>query len=83
MRPISVSVGPLVTAANNNIAASQTQTVAGKLILNGTLGTGTSLTATGIATLDTPRNIIIHDAGADTGVTWTVTGNWSGCVLTY
>ncbi len=83
MRTISVTVGPLVTAANNNIAVSQTQTVAGALILNGTLGTGTTLVLTGVATLDTPRRIIIHDSGADTGVTWTVIGtNWAGNTIT-
>jgi len=73
MRAISVSVGPLASAANNNIATSQTLAAAGALNLNGTLASG------GVATLDTPRRILIHSTGNDTSLTWTIVGtNWAG-----
>jgi hypothetical protein len=66
MRPIIATVGPLASAAANNIALSQTPAGAGALTLNG------SLVASGVATLDNPRRVLITTA--DTTTTFTVTG---------
>lgn len=63
MRPIVVSVGPLVAASANNIAQSQTPTSGTALTLNGTLVSG------GVAVLDTPRRVLLthgNEAGART-----------------
>jgi len=68
MRPIILSVGPLAAASANNIATSQTVTGAGSVTLNGALVSG------GIAYLDTPRRVLITNAGNDAGITFTVTG---------
>ena len=70
MRPITVTVGPLASAVVNNIAASQSPGAAGTLTLSGTLVTG------GVATLDTPRRILITTAST---ISFTITGtDWSG-----
>ena len=70
MRPIVVKVGPLASAVVNNIAASQSPGAAGTLTLNGTLVTG------GVATLDTPRQVLITTA---TAISFTITGtDWAG-----
>src|SRR5450631_3288742 len=66
MRPIIATVGPLVAAAANNIALSQTPAGAGALTLNG------SLVASGVAVLDKHRRVLITTA--DTTHTFTVTG---------
>jgi hypothetical protein len=66
MRPIVATVGPLATAAANNIALSQTPAGAGALTLNG------SLVTAGVATLDNPRRVLITTA--DTTTVFTVTG---------
>jgi hypothetical protein len=72
-RLIQVTVGPLATAAANNIALSQTPLAAGNLTLNGALVVG------GVAFLDTPRRVIVTSAGNDSGVTFTAYGtDWSG-----
>jgi hypothetical protein len=66
----------LATAAANNIAASQSPG-AGAITLNGSLVSG------GVATLDTPRRVLITSAGNDSGITFTVVGtNYSGAALT-
>ena len=66
MRPITVTVGPLVAASANNIALSQTPGAAGNLTLNGSLVSG------GVATLDTPRRVLITTG--DTTHIFTITG---------
>jgi hypothetical protein len=72
-RLIQVTVGPLATAAANNIALSQTPLAAGNLTLNGALVVG------GVAVLDLPRHVIITSAGNDSAVTFTCYGtDWSG-----
>ena len=68
MQPISVTVGPLTSASANNIALSQTVTGASSVVLNGSLVSG------GVATLDTPRQVLITNVGNDSGITFTVTG---------
>ena len=70
MRPITVTVGPLVTANASNIAQSQTPTTA--FTLNG------SLASAGIATLDTYRRVRITTGGSEAGKTATVTGTTFG-----
>lgn len=68
MRPITVKVGPLVTASANNICLSQSVSGAGSFILNGTTVSG------GVATLDAPRRVLITSAGNDSAVSFTITG---------
>jgi len=72
MQPISVTVGPLDAADDNGIAQSQTTAGAANLTLNGALVSG------GVATLDSPRQVIITSAGNDTGITFTVYGTTFG-----
>jgi hypothetical protein len=62
MQPIQVSVGPLVAANDQAIAATQTPA-----------GTTLTLTATPVV-LDAPRQIVITSAGNDSGITFTVVG---------
>lgn len=68
MRPITITVGPLASAVANNIALSQTPAGAGALTLNGSLATG------GVATLDTPRQVLFTFAADETGHNFVVTG---------
>lgn len=68
MQPITVSVGPLVAASANNIAKSQTVSGAANVVLDGTLVSG------GVAYLDTPRRVLITNAGNDSSITFTVYG---------
>lgn len=68
MRPITVTVGPLVAASANNIALSQTPLTAGALTLNGSTATG------GVATLDVPRQVLFTFAANETGHNFIVTG---------
>lgn len=68
MLPQIVTVGPLAAASSNNIALSQTTGGAANLNINGALASG------GVATLDTPRRVLITSAGNDSGITFTVTG---------
>jgi hypothetical protein len=71
MRPITVTVGPLVAASANNIAL--TQTPASAVTLNG------SLVVAGVAILDTPRRVLITTTGNESSKTFTIVGtNWSG-----
>jgi len=77
VNPIKVSVGPLVTAAANNICTSQTPGAAGALTLNGTLVSG------GVATLDTPRQILVTTVSNESGKTLVIVGtNWAGDPIT-
>jgi hypothetical protein len=72
MRPITVTVGPLVAASANAICLSQTPS-AGALTLNGALASG------GVATLDTARRVRITCTGNESAKTFTITGtSWSG-----
>lgn len=74
MLPRTVTVGPLASAAANNIAASQTPLGAGNLTLNG------SLVVSGVAILDTPRRVLFTPAGAEgtNSTVWTVYGtDWN------
>lgn len=72
MRPTTLTVGPLVAAAANNIALSQTPSAA--FTLNGSLVTG------GVAVLDTPRRVLFTFAGADVGKIITVVGTSDGTI---
>jgi hypothetical protein len=87
MRPVVVSVGPLVTAAANNISTSQTPAVAnGQLVLNGALATssfvgtgsisGTTLTITVVSSGVVSLGQAISGAGVLNGAT--VIGNLTG-----
>jgi hypothetical protein len=67
MRPVVVTVGPLSAASANAICLSQTP-AAGALTINGALATG------GVATLDTPRRVLITAAGNESAKTFVVTG---------
>jgi len=72
MVPMIVSVGPLASAAANNICLSQTPSGAGYLTINGSLASG------GVATLDTPRRILLTTNGSESTKTFTIVGtNWS------
>lgn len=68
MRPIVISAGSLAAASADNIAESQTVTGASNVILDGALVSG------GVAYLDTPRRILITNAGNDSGITFTISG---------
>lgn len=68
MRPVVVSVGPLVAANATNIRTASAIAGAGAVVLNGTLVAG------GVATLDKARRILFTSAGNDSGITFTVTG---------
>ena len=72
MRPITVTVGPLVAASANAICLSQTPS-AGALTLNGASASG------GVATLDTARRVLITCTGNESAKTFTISGtSWSG-----
>lgn len=72
MQPINVTVGPLVAANADGIAESQTVTGAASVILDGALVSG------GVAYMDSPRRVLITNAGNDSGVTFTVYGTTFG-----
>lgn len=73
MRPISLTAGPLVAAAANNIALSQTPTSGTPLTLNGSLVTG------GVAVLDVARRILLTTGSEASGRTLALVGtNWAG-----
>lgn len=67
MRPIVTSVGPLASASATNIRTASSG-LAGALVLNG------SLVAGGVATLDTPRRVLVTNASDETGKTIILTG---------
>ena len=67
-RLIQVIVGPLATAAANNVALSQTPLAAGNLTLN------VSLVVGGVDFLDQPRHVIVTSAGNDSAITFTAYG---------
>ncbi len=64
---VLISLGAPDTIDADGIAASQNRTGAGALLVNG------ALAASGVATLDVPRNVVVDSGGADTAVI-TVTG---------
>lgn len=73
MRPVVVSVGPLASAAANNIATSQTPTSGTALTLNGSLASG------GVATLDVARRVLLTFGSEASARTVLLTGtNASG-----
>ena len=75
MRPITVTVGPLATASANNICLSQTPTSA--LTLNGALATN------GVATLDTPRRVMVTTTANESAKTITFVGtDWNYNIVT-
>ena len=74
-RPVSVTVGPLASASANAICLSQTPTAA--FTLNGALATG------GIATMDTPRRVLITTTANESAKIITIIGTgWNNEVLT-
>lgn len=62
----------LATASATAIATAQAVAGAGNLTLDG------ATVAAGIATLDTPRRVLITSAGNDAGITFTVYGTTNG-----
>jgi len=89
MRPVVVSVGPLATADDNGIVASQTPAGAVQLALNGALtdfsatsiAAAQTLAGAGAMTLtDSPvyfagnQYIVITSVGNDSGITFTISG---------
>jgi len=71
MRPIVITVGPLASASATGIAVNQTVTGAANMVL----------TASPV-TLDTPRHVLITNAGNDSGITFTITGTtYGGAVI--
>lgn len=79
MRPVTVSVGPLVVASPTNIRTASSATL-GAMVLNGTLvSTGSTvfmgaLVPSGQAVLDTPRQVLFTTAASEAGHTVLVTG---------
>jgi len=75
MRPVVVTVGPLATASANAICLSQTPTAA--FTLNGSLVSG------GVATMDTPRRVLITTTANESSKTITVVGtDYNGSPIT-
>lgn len=70
MQPITVTIGLLDAASANNIALSQTTAGAANLVINGVTATS------GVAYLDTPRRVLVTNAGNDSAITFTVYGTW-------
>jgi hypothetical protein len=68
MRPVTVTVGPLAAPSANNICLSQTPTAAAGFTINGALASG------GIATLDTPRRVLLTPSGNESANTFTIVG---------
>lgn len=65
-----VTVGPLAAPDADGIAASQTPTSA--VTINGALASG------GVATMDTPRRVIVTTGGSEAGKTMTIVGTTYG-----
>jgi len=77
MRAITFSVGPLASAAANNVCLSQTPLAAGALTLNG------SLASAGVVTMDTPRQALFTFAADETGHSFVVVGtSWANDPIT-
>lgn len=75
MLPRTVTVGPLDSADDDGICASQTPSAAGDLDLDG------DLVSDGVAVLDAARRVLFTPAGAEgsNGTIWTVYGtDWNG-----
>lgn len=81
MRPRSFKVGPLVAAAANNIAASQTPGASGVVLLNGTLAAAVPNAGTQ-AVLDTYRRVLITTAGNESAKTTSLVGITYGGLIT-
>ncbi len=81
MRPRSYKVGPLVAPAANNIAASQSITSSGVVLLNGTLAVAVPNAGTQ-AVLDTFRRVLVTSAGNDSSKTMTIVGITHGGLIT-
>jgi hypothetical protein len=72
MRPVKVTVGPLVASATTAICLSQTPP-AGALTLNGALVVG------GVAVLDVARTILFSSTGNNSTSNFTIVGtDWAG-----
>lgn len=69
MRPVRTTKS-LAAASDNNIALSQTPAGAGNLTLNGAAAAGSPA----VATLDTPRRVLLTFAADETGHTFVVYG---------
>lgn len=67
MRPVTNTVGPLAASSATNIRTASTIAGAGAVTLNGSLVSG------GVATLDTPRRVLVTNASNET-LTLTLTG---------
>jgi hypothetical protein len=77
MQPIVVTVGSLAASSANNIALAQSGGGAGNLVLNGTLVSG------GVATLDTPRTVLITTTDNESSNNFTLQGtDWAGSPIT-
>lgn len=75
MQPIYVSV-QLAAASATAISASQTPVGAGNLLINGSAASG------GVATLDTPRQVLFTFAADETGHTFVVYGTGNNGIAT-
>src|SRR5215475_2867732 len=73
---VRTAVAGLYTAAVATAVSASQSPGAGAILINGTLASG------GVATLDQPRRVVIAPGGADSGITFTVTGaNRTGNVI--
>lgn len=68
MLPVIITIGPLASADDDCVCASQTPLGAGAMTINGASATA------GVATLATARRIIITSAGNDSAKTFRITG---------
>lgn len=70
MRPKTLSIAPYATSDPDGISLSQTPAAGGvqELTIDG------AFAVSGVATLDTSRQVLITSAGDDTGVVFVVTG---------
>jgi hypothetical protein len=68
MRPVTVTVGPLAAPSANNICLTQTPIAAVGFTING------ALSSNGVATLDTPRRVLITPTGNESANTFTIVG---------
>jgi hypothetical protein len=76
MRPRTVTVGPLALADDDNIFTSATPSGAGNITLAGDLVTGT------VATMDTPRRVLLTTGSDESSKTLILTGtNRDGQVI--
>jgi hypothetical protein len=81
MRPITVTVGPLATAADNNISVSQTPAAAGQLSISGTLATKT-FQGTASISASTLTVTVATSGSLSIGDTLNAAGMAAGTVIT-